>query len=40
MIECGIGGDLDSTNVIKKPECAVITSVGYDHMEILGDTLE
>ena len=40
VIECGIGGRLDSTNVIEKPVCSVITSVGFDHMEILGNTLE
>lgn len=40
IIECGIGGRLDSTNIVDKPICSVITSVGFDHMEILGDTLE
>jgi dihydrofolate synthase / folylpolyglutamate synthase len=39
VIEVGLGGRLDATNVIQ-PELAVITSIGYDHMEILGDTLE
>ena len=39
VIEVGLGGRLDATNVIF-PELAVITSIGYDHMEILGDTLE
>jgi dihydrofolate synthase / folylpolyglutamate synthase len=39
VVEVGLGGRLDATNVIL-PEMAVITSIGYDHMEILGDTLE
>jgi dihydrofolate synthase/folylpolyglutamate synthase len=39
IIETGLGGRLDSTNVIK-PELSVITNIGYDHMNILGDTLE
>jgi dihydrofolate synthase/folylpolyglutamate synthase len=38
VIEVGLGGRLDATNVIK-PEVAVITSISYDHMEVLGDTL-
>jgi dihydrofolate synthase / folylpolyglutamate synthase len=39
VIEVGLGGRLDGTNVIV-PEVAVITSVGYDHTDVLGDTLE
>ena len=39
VVEVGLGGRLDATNVIQ-PEISVITSIGYDHMEILGDTLE
>jgi dihydrofolate synthase/folylpolyglutamate synthase len=39
VIEVGLGGRLDATNVVE-PEVAVITSIGHDHMEILGDTLE
>ncbi|WP_246073596.1 bifunctional folylpolyglutamate synthase/dihydrofolate synthase [Dinghuibacter silviterrae] len=39
VIETGLGGRLDSTNVIL-PELSVITNIGYDHMHILGDTLE
>lgn len=39
VIETGLGGRLDSTNVIV-PEVSVITNIGYDHMNILGDTLE
>lgn len=40
VLEAGIGGTLDSTNVIKQPECAVITSIGLDHTKILGGTVE
>lgn len=39
IIETGLGGRLDSTNVIT-PELSVITNIGYDHMNILGNTLE
>lgn len=39
IIETGLGGRLDSTNVIT-PEVAVITNIGFDHMDILGDTIE
>ncbi|GAB4283390.1 MAG: folylpolyglutamate synthase/dihydrofolate synthase family protein [Opitutales bacterium] len=40
IIETGLGGRLDSTNIISSPELSVITSIGLDHCEILGDTLE
>lgn len=40
VLEVGMGGELDSTNVIDTPEVAVITNLGYDHMEVLGSTLE
>lgn len=39
IIETGLGGRLDSTNVIN-PEVCLITNIGYDHMDMLGDTLE
>ncbi len=39
IIETGLGGRLDSTNVVT-PELSVITNIGWDHMDILGDTLE
>nr|GMD42986.1 folylpolyglutamate synthase isoform X4 [Ipomoea batatas] len=39
IIEVGIGGTFDSTNVIKEPVVCGITSLGMDHMEILGDTV-
>lgn len=38
VIETGLGGRLDSTNIIT-PEVSVITNIGYDHVHILGDTL-
>lgn len=40
VLEVGMGGALDSTNVIEVPEVAVITNIGLDHTEYLGDTLE
>lgn len=39
ILEVGIGGLYDSTNVIENPDVAVIVTVGYDHMQFLGDTL-
>ncbi|MGM9584306.1 MAG: bifunctional folylpolyglutamate synthase/dihydrofolate synthase [Faecousia sp.] len=40
VLEVGMGGALDSTNVIETPEVAVITNIGLDHTEYLGDTVE
>ena len=40
VLEVGMGGALDSTNVIDPPEAAVITNIGLDHTEFLGDTIE
>lgn len=40
VLEVGLGGRLDATNVIRTTECAVITSISMDHMQILGNTLE
>lgn len=39
VLECGIGGRLDSTNVIKNPLLCVISVIGIDHTEILGNSL-
>lgn len=39
VIETGLGGRLDSTNVIT-PELSIITNIGYDHVQILGESLE
>ena len=40
VLEVGLGGEMDATNVISVPEAAVITNIGLDHTEVLGDTLE
>lgn len=40
VLEVGIGGLLDSTNVIPSPKAAIITQLGMDHTETLGNTLE
>ena len=40
VLEVGLGGVGDSTNVMSKPAVSVITSISFDHMEYLGDTLE
>lgn len=40
LLETGCGGRLDCTNVITRPKATVITSIGLDHMHILGDTVE
>lgn len=40
VLEVGMGGALDSTNVIDAPEVAVMTNIGLDHTEYLGNTLE
>lgn len=39
ILETGLGGAMDATNIIRKPLCSVITSVSMDHMAFLGDTL-
>ncbi len=39
VLEVGLGGELDSTNVIDTPEVAVITAIGLDHTALLGNTL-
>lgn len=39
VLEAGLGGRYDATNVIKKCEIAAITNIGFDHTEILGKTL-
>ncbi len=40
VLEVGMGGALDSTNIIPCPEVAVITNIGLDHTDYLGDTVE
>lgn len=39
ILEVGLGGVIDSTNTIPKPVACIITQIGYDHVEILGDSL-
>ncbi len=39
VIEVGLGGRLDATNIVQKPLVATITSLSYDHMQLLGNTL-
>lgn len=39
VIETGLGGRLDSTNILERPDLAIVTSIGLDHCELLGDTL-
>ena len=40
LLEVGLGGRLDATNVINKPAVSVITSIGLDHQQYLGETVE
>lgn len=40
LLEVGLGGRFDSTNVVDRPEVAVITSISLDHQAFLGDTVE
>lgn len=39
LLETGMGGREDATNLIRKPLCSVLTSISMDHMQFLGDTL-
>lgn len=39
VLEVGLGGRFDSTNIIENPLCCAISSIGYDHMQYLGETL-
>jgi dihydrofolate synthase/folylpolyglutamate synthase len=40
ILETGLGGRLDATNVVETTDIAVITSIDYDHVEVLGDNLK
>ena len=40
VLECGMGGESDATNIIPSPVCAVFTAVSLDHLGVLGNTLE
>lgn len=39
VVECGLGGRFDSTNVLT-PAVSLVAAIGMDHMEMLGDTIE
>lgn len=39
VLETGLGGRLDATNILKNPVCSVIMPIGFDHMGVLGDDL-
>ena len=40
VLECGLGGRLDATNIIESPLLSVITGVDFDHQNFLGDTID
>ncbi|MBR3034687.1 MAG: bifunctional folylpolyglutamate synthase/dihydrofolate synthase, partial [Firmicutes bacterium] len=40
VLEVGLGGRLDATNVIEAPECSVITNMDLEHTQVLGNTIE
>ena len=40
VLEVGLGGRLDSTNIVKNPLCCAICAIGMDHVSILGDSIE
>ncbi|EGP92339.1 uncharacterized protein MYCGRDRAFT_98499 [Zymoseptoria tritici IPO323] len=40
VIECGIGGEYDTTNILVRPSVTGVTSLGIDHEALLGDTIE
>ena len=40
ILECGLGGRLDTTAVVNEPIAQIITPISYDHMEFLGETLD
>jgi folylpolyglutamate synthase len=39
ILEVGLGGRFDATNVIEKPVVCGVSSLGFDHMHVLGNTL-
>jgi dihydrofolate synthase / folylpolyglutamate synthase len=39
LLETGLGGTLDATNVVPQPAASIITRISFDHMRVLGDTL-
>jgi folylpolyglutamate synthase len=39
-MEVGVGGEWDGTNIIRKPSVCGVTSLGLDHIDVLGNTIE
>ena len=39
ILEVGLGGRLDATNVVRRPVITAVTRLDYDHVQVLGDTL-
>ncbi len=39
IFECGLGGALDATNILRNPLCSIITSISLDHTDLLGNTI-
>ncbi len=39
VLETGLGGTFDPTNIISKPECCIITNIGLDHTQVLGNSI-
>jgi folylpolyglutamate synthase len=40
IMEVGVGGEWDGTNIIRKPSVCGVTSLGLDHIDVLGNTIE
>ena len=40
VVECGIGGEYDTTNIFSRPSVTAVTSLGIDHQSLLGDTID
>ena len=40
ILETGLGGRLDATTAVEEPSACVITSISFDHMQYLGNTIE
>jgi len=40
VLETGLGGRLDATNLVKRPELCIITNIGFDHTRVLGETFK
>src|SRR5262249_28783912 len=40
ILEVGLGGRLDATNIVRSPRCAAVTRIALDHQEMLGNTID